>query len=547
MRAVADFTTGTKLAVAFGLMAALIAVVGFVGVRGMHGMRDGIADLYGKEALGVRYIGEANVNAIATQSAVRAALLDQQADKWTAEVRKRETAFRAAFDKYRATLSRKEDLDKANEAETLFKELREVQDSVLALVKGGAAEQARGMWTNLDPLLEALTTSLRELSDAKVATMEHTADETWKSYAASTSVVLAVVAAALAAGAALGFAITRMITRPLTRAVDVLESVAGGDFTRRLDIGGRDEIGRMALALNQALQSVNGALVEVSGAAEGTAAASRQMSQAASHLSSGAHEQATSLEETAASLEQITGTLRQSAQNAGRASEFAVASRQVAEKGAGVIASTVQAMEQIDASSRKIVDITALIDSIAFQTNILALNAAVEAARAGEQGRGFAVVAAEVRSLAQRSAQAAKEIKDVIRDSVDRTKSGAALASQSGESLKEIVDSASRLNDLIAEIAGASREQSSGVDQVNRAIAQMEHVTQSNASQTEEINATAESLAHQAGQLQELVSRFKLERMAAQLPAPVQSAVDYGRALEAEPQPQPRALLRRAG
>src|SRR3954468_5243006 len=171
MRIVSNLTTGKKLAVAFGLMAVLIAVVGFVGIRGMHGMREGIAELYGKEAVGVRYMGEANVHAIATQSAVRAALLDQQADKWTAEVRKREEAFRAAFEKYRGTLSRQEDFDKAKEAETLFKELREVQDSVLALVKGGATEQARGMWTNLDPLLEALANLLGELSNAKVASM----------------------------------------------------------------------------------------------------------------------------------------------------------------------------------------------------------------------------------------------------------------------------------------------------------------------------------------------------------------------------------------
>jgi methyl-accepting chemotaxis protein len=323
-------------------------------------------------------------------------------------------------------------------------------------------------------------------------------------------VVIGAVLAALAAATVLALSITWMISRPLERAVRVLESVAGGDFTVRLDVDSRDEVGRMAAALNQAIQSMSKALNEVSGAANQTAAASRHMSGASESMSTGAQQQASSLEETAAALEEITGTLKQTAENARKASGLAVGSRSVAEKGGKVVASAVQAMEEINAASRKIVDIIATIDAIAFQTNILALNAAVEAARAGDHGRGFAVVAAEVRNLAQRSATSAREIKGLIQDSVAKVGTGSALVNQSGATLAEIVTSAKQVTDIVAEIAAASREQSLGVDQVNRAVAQMEQVTQGNAAQTEEISSAAESLAAQSVHLLALVGRFRL-------------------------------------
>ena len=510
MRFVSNLNTGTKLALAFGLMAALLAIVGFVGIRGMGGMRENMAELYEKEAIGAIHIKEANVQLVATQGAVRAALLDESADKWIVEVGKADAGFHEEFEKYRATLSAPEDLAKAKEVETLFRELREVQDMVLGLVKAGKSGRARSMWPNLDPLLEVVDGALDELSARKVAAMEKTAEATWASYQRKTGVVISVVLASITSAVLLGVVITGLIARPLRGAVRVLESVAGGDLTQRMDTGNRDEVGRMALALNRALESMNEALADVSAAADHTAGASRQMSQAAMQLSAGAQEQATGHEEAAASLEEITATLKSAAEHTRKASEFAAASRQVAEKGGSVVASTVQAMEEIDASSRRIADITGVIDSIAFQTNILALNAAVEAARAGEEGRGFAVVAAEVRSLAQRSAEAAKQIKQLTQDSAAKVRTGSALVGQSGATLNEIIESTQHLTGLIADIASASRQQSAGVDEVNGAIAQMEGLTQSNAAQTEEITATSDALAEQAEHLRGLVSHFKL-------------------------------------
>ena len=378
--------TGSKLTLSFGLMAALIVFAGAVGVHGMAGLRNSLAALYEHDALSVSHIKQANVSLLITQNAVRAALLDDKADKWQAEAIKQEARFWSEYHQYRKTLVREEDLAKANEAETLFKELREVQDTVFTLINAGSGVQARGMWANLDPLVEALNGTLEGLSEQRVAAMHKTAADTSASYAGSRTLVIGAVLAALVAATLLALSITRMISRPLSRAVQVLESVAEGDFTAGLELESRDETGRMAAALNRAIESVSGALNEVSEAANQTAEASRQMSGASESMSTGAQEQASSLEETAAALEQITGTLKKTAENARRASELAVGSRSVAEKGGKVVAAAVQAMDEINAASKKIVDIIGVIDGIAFQTNLLALNAAVEAARAGRAG-----------------------------------------------------------------------------------------------------------------------------------------------------------------
>jgi methyl-accepting chemotaxis protein len=287
-------------------------------------------------------------------------------------------------------------------------------------------------------------------------------------------------------------------------------ALAGGDFTQQVpDLGG-DAVGQMASSLNRAIVSVRTALEGVREVSEQLADASGQLAGAGEEIASGAQEQASSLEETASTLEQITATVKQNSDSAQQARQLASGSKDVAEKGGQVVGSAVEAMGEINQSSKKIAEIITAIDEIAFQTNLLALNAAVEAARAGEQGRGFAVVAAEVRNLAQRSATAAKEIKGLINDSVKKVEAGSELVNRSGSTLQEIVTSVKRVTDIVTEIAAASREQSTGIDQVNKAVTQMDAVTQRNASQTEEMSATAQALTGQAAQLRQLVARFKL-------------------------------------
>ncbi len=306
----------------------------------------------------------------------------------------------------------------------------------------------------------------------------------------------------------------------------VVDALAAGDFTRRIPDLGTDAVGQMASALNSSIDTVRTALEGVREVSEQLADASAQLAAGSEEISSGAQEQASSLEETASTLEEITATVRQNADAAQQARQLASGSKDVAEKGGQVVGSAVGAMGEINQSSKKIADIITTIDEIAFQTNLLALNAAVEAARAGEQGRGFAVVAAEVRNLAQRSATAAKEIKGLIQDSVRKVEAGTELVNRSGSTLDEIVTSVKRVTDIVTEIAAASREQSTGIDQVNKAVTQMDAVTQRNAGQTEEMSATAQALTDQAGQLRELVARFKLSDAVNSAPrgAPIRKA-----------------------
>ncbi|WP_411881080.1 methyl-accepting chemotaxis protein [Polaromonas sp. YR568] len=314
----------------------------------------------------------------------------------------------------------------------------------------------------------------------------------------------------LSLGIVLAWLLARSITRPLSRAVHIAQSVAAGDLTSDIAVTSKDETGQ----LMQALKDMNDSLFKVVGEVrQGTdtiATASSQIAAGNHDLSSRTEEQASSLEETAASMEELTSTVKQNADNARQANQLAVSASSVAVRGGSVVAEVVGTMDAINASSRKIVDIIGVIDGIAFQTNILALNAAVEAARAGEQGRGFAVVAAEVRNLAQRSAAAAKEIKTLIGDSVDKVEEGSKQVAEAGKTMDEIVDSVKRVTDIMAEISAASQEQTQGIEQVNQAITQMDQVTQQNAALVEEAAAAASSLQEQAGNLSQVVSVFRL-------------------------------------
>jgi methyl-accepting chemotaxis protein len=317
--------------------------------------------------------------------------------------------------------------------------------------------------------------------------------------------------AAIGLAGILGWFIAKAIATPIGQAVMSAQKIASGDMTVSLQAVGRDETAQLIRALDEMRQSLAVVVANVRQNSESVANASAEIAQGNNDLSARTESQASALEETAASMEELSSQVQNNADNARQASQLASSASAVAVKGGDVVGRVVNTMKDINDSSRKIADIISVIDGIAFQTNILALNAAVEAARAGDQGRGFAVVASEVRSLAGRSADAAKEIKSLIGASVERVEQGTLLVDEAGQTMSEVVTSIRRVTDLVTEISSASNEQSAGVAQVGEAVAQMDQTTQQNAALVEQMAAAASSLKTQAGELVGAVSVFKLD------------------------------------
>ncbi|WP_426193184.1 methyl-accepting chemotaxis protein [Massilia sp. DWR3-1-1] len=371
-------------------------------------------------------------------------------------------------------------------------------------------------------------------------------------YGTARAAIFAGIGVALVLGLVMAVWIARLVSAPLVRALDVARTVAAGDLTSHIEVKSTDETGMLMAALKDMNASLLKIVGEVRMGTDTIATASSQISAGNLDLSSRTEQQASSLEETASSMEELTSTVKQNADNARQATQLAQTASTIAVKGGTVVSQVVTTMGSINASSKKIVDIISVIDGIAFQTNILALNAAVEAARAGEQGRGFAVVASEVRNLAQRSAAAAKEIKQLIGASVEQVDIGALLVDQAGATMTEIVDSVRRVTDIMSEIAAASQEQTMGIEQINEAITQMDEVTQQNAALVEEAAAAAGALQDQAQVLLQAVSVFELGSAALPTPATPRPAalVPQARPAAAPPRSTPapaRRIASKAG
>lgn len=362
----------------------------------------------------------------------------------------------------------------------------------------------------IDPLSTKSILEMNKLVDFQESTAKQifeTATETGAKLSSWLALILAISAAV---GVFLAWTITKSITLPLHAALEVAETVASGDLSSHVTVTGEDEISLLLNALKEMNESLGKTVGQVRIGTETITVASKEIASGNADLSSRTESQASSLEETASSMEELTSTVKQNADNAKQANQLVISATGVAVKGGVVVGQVVDTMGSIKESSRKIVDIIGVIDGIAFQTNILALNAAVEAARAGEQGRGFAVVATEVRNLAQRSASAAREIKALISDSVDKVDQGSKLVDEAGKTMDEIVSSVQHVADIMSEITAASQEQSAGIEQVNLAITQMDEMTQQNAALVEQAAAAAESMEEQAYELGQAVSVFKL-------------------------------------
>lgn len=507
---------GPRLGLAFLLPMALLVANGLFGLHSLRTLHDGLTTVYNDRVVPLRQLKViADAYAVNVIDAVNKA----QVGIFTAEealraVQAADAAIKKEWAAYAATKLTPEEEKLAAEALKLFEPANRDIDKLASALEGLSGNVPGKLAAFNGPLygtIDPISSKIGELIELqlRVASEVHKASE--KLYAKTIGLTVALIAIAVAVCALLGLLIARSIATPIARAAQVAKTIAGGDLTARFDVAGQDEAAELLRALRAMTDSLAHIVGEVRASAEAVSTGALQVAEGSNDLSQRTEEQAANLEETAATMEELTSAVRQNADTARQASQLAGGARQSAALGGEKVAQVVLTMQDIAASSRKIADIIGLIDGIAFQTNILALNAAVEAARAGEQGRGFAVVASEVRTLAQRSATAAKEIKDLIGASVQRVEAGSRLVNEAGASVNGIVDQVQRVADLINEITSAGTEQATGISQVGEAVQQLDQVTQQNAALVEESSAAASSLRDQAMKLVVEVSVFKLD------------------------------------
>jgi len=508
-----NLSVGLRLGLSFGailLITALIAATGMWRIASLQAASERVATQeIEQQTLVEDWASDIRLNWVRTEAFLKAIDRDYM-DKLTADTQATATGMDAK-------VKRIEALVQGDTARTLLATIATARTAyndklteIRELHRGGEPNVPTMVDKDLRPLADKYLKSLDDLRSTMATQLAESQADTSTLAKASQMLLGAGTLVAVALGALLGFTVTRSIVRPVQQGKQAAENIADGDLTHPIVAAGNDETGQLLQAL-AAMQSRLASIVgNVRHSAEGVATASAEIASGNNDLSARTEQQASALEETAASMEELGSTVRQNADNARQANQLAMSASSVAKQGGDVVAEVVDTMKGINDSSKKIADIISVIDGIAFQTNILALNAAVEAARAGEQGRGFAVVAGEVRSLAQRSAEAAKEIKGLIGTSVERVERGTALVDKAGATMTEVVSAIRRVTDIMGEISAASSEQSSGVSQVGEAITQMDQATQQNAALVEQSAAAADSLKTQAGQLVDAVAVFRL-------------------------------------
>lgn len=499
----ANMKIGVRLIGGFLFVAAISAVVGYVGITNTRQMNDMADEMYTKELLGLSHIQDANIELISigrARSNYLLATTQEERDRHLASIAKSSTALKEYLTKARPLFVTDRAAELFNSFNNVSEEYeREMQRALAMAATQKLQERDPALVQSLDLVrtkADKLDEMLDELQAQKEVRAKQAADETGALYLASRTLMLSFIIGGVLLGVAMGFFISRSITKPLSKAVDVANRLSEGDLTMEIDATARDETGQLLLAMKNMVGKLSQVVTEVNGGAEALASASEEVSATAQSLSQASSEQAAGVEETSASMEQMTASISQNTENAKVTDGMATKAASEASEGGEAVKATVAAMKQI---AQKI----GIIDDIAYQTNLLALNAAIEAARAGEHGKGFAVVAAEVRKLAERSQVAAQEISTVASSSVE-------LAEKAGSLLDHMVPNIRKTSDLVQEITAASEEQTSGVGQINSAVMQLSQTTQQNASSSEELAATAEEMSSQAEQLQQAMSFFKL-------------------------------------
>jgi methyl-accepting chemotaxis protein len=505
---------GARLTVTFGALLALLIAICLIATVQMAHMNATTQDIVNVRAAQVQLFSQ-----------IKMATLREAALAYTALEEPTSEAQQAALEQAQALTGQDDSVYQAIDRQlttargrALFDQVLQVHSLYVEAMKPAYAQLAAH---NSDAaratLLAALPlrNSLLEKQDANLSfiqsVMDASAKDSGDAYDMARAVLWGAAVLALFVALLLGTLVTRSIVRPLQHVVDGANALARGDLRVNIDVVRQDEIGALAESVNRAIRQLASIVGGVKQASLSISSATEQVSAGNMDLSQRTEEQAASLEETASSMEELTATVRQNADNAQQANLLASSASVIAQRGGDEVGRVVETMREIAGSSAKVAEIVSVIEGIAFQTNILALNAAVEAARAGEQGRGFAVVASEVRALAQRSATAAREIKNLIGESVGRVNVGSQLVEEAGNTIREIVQSVNRVTNIMSEISSASHEQSTGIEQVNQAVGQMDQVTQQNAALVEEAAAAAQSMAEQAQALRNSVAVFKID------------------------------------
>ncbi|MBI5924712.1 MAG: MCP four helix bundle domain-containing protein [Aquabacterium sp.] len=511
-----DIKLGKKLGAAFGFVVLLNLVVGGFAVTQLSRLHSDTEEIATNWMVGVRALGDLR-DAVAEIRRAESLMMvldsDQERLGEEARIVKAKQQIADLLAVYEPTVTTPEERQLADQFKQQLGAYYEANNRLIEAARKGEAGE-----TEVHQIYKGASRvafrGMRATLEQDIALNKKGADQAFEhaqaTYGQARGWVLALLIGAVGLASFLALWITRMVTVPVNEAAAVARRIADGDLTGRLKVTGRDEIGNLIQSLVDMKENLVQMVGGVRMGAESVATASSQIAQGNQDLSQRTEEQASALQQTAASMEELGSTVTQNADSARQANQLANGASTVAIQGGEVVSQVVETMREINESSRKISDIITVIDGIAFQTNILALNAAVEAARAGEQGRGFAVVAGEVRNLAQRSAEAAKEIKSLIGASVERVERGSNLVDQAGSTMQEVVNAIRRVNDIVGEITSASAEQSSGVSQVSEAVSQMDQATQQNAALVEESAAAAESLKQQAQQLVQAVSVFKM-------------------------------------
>ncbi|WHH61636.1 methyl-accepting chemotaxis protein [Petroclostridium sp. X23] len=515
MKWFANLKLRTKLLTGFIIIALISGIIGIVSMYEMSVLNNRTSEMYNNRLVPIADLGAVVKNLARAKANTYLLVYDENAQKLSERIAKADQITKEdneIIERYAATYLVEDEKKGLEELISSLEPYRKIRNELYDVIKEGNYEKARQMRVTFDEYDLKVAESLDKLISINNTVANNLNERNKSDYKTNSATMIIIIVTGIAIALGLGFVIAGMISKPILKILDVAEKIANGDLDVNVDINTKDEVGMLANAFRNMTNNLNDVMSNISVSSEQVAVGASQVSNSSMALSQGATEQASSIEQLTASLEEISSQTNLNAENATQANEFAEAAKFNAVQGNCQMKEMLKAMDEINDSSGNISKIIKVIDEIAFQTNILALNAAVEAARAGQHGKGFAVVAEEVRNLAARSANAAKETTDMIEGSIKKVEGGTKIANETAGALDKIVDGVTKVAGLVSDIAVASNEQALGIAQVNQGIMQVSEVVQTNSATSEESAAASEELASQAQTLKEQVARFKLKK-----------------------------------